>query len=103
MLRTAFEFRHRSWLDDEVFEALRKRNAALCLAESENLTTPTISTADHGYLRLRREDYEEEDLARWADVIRRQEPGWSEVFVYFKHEEQGIGPKLAKRLGELLS
>jgi len=97
-LSAAFEFRHASWFDDEVFDALRNHNAALCIAESEKLATPTIATADFGYLRLRREDYAPADVARWADFIRAQEPRWRELFVYFKHEESGTGPKLAQQL-----
>ena len=58
-MRVAFEFRHESWLDEEVFALLRERNVALCIAETEKLATPTIVTADYGYLRLRREDYSE--------------------------------------------
>ncbi len=102
-LRAAFEFRHESWFDDEVFETLRARNAALCIADTEKLKTPKISTADYGYLRLRREDYEKSDVQRWAEFIREKEPNWQDVFVYFKHEEAGIGPKLARQMMELLS
>lgn len=100
-MRAAFEFRHESWLDDETFALLRARNAALCLAESEKLSTPAVATADFGYLRLRREDYQESDIARWAEVIRANN-SWSEVFVYFKHEESGVGPRFAGQLLQLL-
>lgn len=97
-MRAAFEFRHASWFDDEVFAALKERNAALCIAESESLTTPVVATAPYGYLRLRREDYQTEDVTRWAEVLRDKTTLWSETFVYFKHEESGIGPKLATQL-----
>ncbi len=56
-MRAAFEFRHESWLDETIFALLRERNVALCIAETEKLTAPTVVTADYGYLRLRREDY----------------------------------------------
>ena len=102
-MRAAFEFRHESWLDDETFELLKSKNAALCVAESEKLSTPAEATADFGYLRLRREDYQDADIARWADVIRAKSSGWSDTYVYFKHEESGIGPKFAVRLVELLA
>lgn len=62
-MRAAFEFRHPSWLVDEVFVHLEKHNAALCLAESADLTTPRVATADFGYLRLRREDYLDADIS----------------------------------------
>ncbi len=97
-MRGAFEFRHPSWLDDEVFALLRERNIALCLADTEKLSTPTVATADYGYLRLRREDYTTADVEHWADIVGQQSGQWSETFVYFKHEEAGIGPKLARQM-----
>jgi uncharacterized protein YecE (DUF72 family) len=100
-LRAAFEFRHASWFDDEVFACLRAHQAALCLAENEELATPAEATAQFGYLRLRREDYRRADLAKWAELVRAQAQ-WSEVFVYFKHEERGVGPKFARTFSELL-
>ena len=102
-MRAAFEFRHESWLQDEVFDLLKSKNVALCVAESEKLITPLAPTADYGYLRLRREDYVESDVKRWAEAIRAQSSAWSDAYVYFKHEESGIGPKLAMQLGTLLS
>lgn len=101
-MRAAFEFRHASWFDDEVFALLKTKNIALCIADSEKLATPIVATADYGYLRLRREDYQTVDVARWAQTIKTQKEGWSDAFVYFKHEESGIGPKLATQLLELL-
>ncbi len=101
-MRAAFEFRHASWFDDEVYALLKNKNVALCLADSENLATPIVATADYGYLRLRREDYQAADVARWAETITAQKANWSDAFIYFKHEESGIGPKLATQLAELL-
>ena len=101
-MRVAFEFRHESWLDEEVFALLRERNVALCIAETEKLATPTIVTADYGYLRLRREDYSDEDVARWTDVVRHKQANWRDAFIYFKHEEAGIGPKLAAEMMALV-
>ncbi|MEA3187980.1 MAG: hypothetical protein QOD99_1810 [Chthoniobacter sp.] len=97
-MRAAFEFRHASWLTDDVFALLKENNAALCIAENEDFATPRVATADFGYLRLRREDYAGADIANWAGWIREQENGWGEAFVYFKHEERGVGPKFAQRL-----
>jgi uncharacterized protein YecE (DUF72 family) len=101
-MRAAFEFRHQSWFEDDVFNALKARNVALCVADTEDLTTPQIETADYGYLRLRREDYAKADVERWAKFVREQNNTWSDVFIYFKHEEAGIGPKLAMQMTELL-
>jgi uncharacterized protein YecE (DUF72 family) len=97
-IRAAFEFRHSSWFDDEVFGHLKKHQAALCIAESSDLASPTLATTDFGYLRLRREDYEKADIVRWATFIQAQKESWGHVFVYFKHEESGIGPQLATQL-----
>jgi uncharacterized protein YecE (DUF72 family) len=96
----AFEFRHVSWFDDEVFAALREVGAALCIAESgEAIDTPFVPTAEWGYLRLRREDYDDAALESWAARLR--EAPWSQAFVFFKHEDAGAGPKLAARFREL--
>jgi uncharacterized protein YecE (DUF72 family) len=94
--RSAFEFRHESWFDNEVFEALSSARAALCWAEDENLATPAESTTGWGYLRLRRQDYGEAEIAAWADRIRTQ--SWTEAYVFFKHEEEGAGPRLAEEM-----
>ena len=99
--RAAFEFRHGSWFDEEVFSALSAAGAALCWAEDEELATPNRSTAGWGYLRLRRQDYGEAEVAAWAGRIRAQT--WSDAYVFFKHEDAGTGPRLAGRLCEILS
>jgi len=98
--RAAFQFRHRSWLDDEVFGLLQKNGAALCIADAEDdIEVPFVSTADWGYLRLRRPDYGEAQLKRWAALV--QEQSWGDAFVFFKHEESALGPLLAKRFLDL--
>src|SRR5436305_1567016 len=66
-MRGAFEFRHDSWFDDEIFELLKSRNISLCIADTDDLATPKEITADYGYLRLRRVDYTEADVKRWSD------------------------------------
>ena len=95
--RAAFEFRHPSWFDADVFDTLRSRNVALCIADSERLSTPVEMTAGYAYFRLRDEGYQQADIERWAETIRGL-PAVDDVFVYFKHEEQGLGPEFAKRL-----
>ncbi|HBG04550.1 MAG: hypothetical protein A2075_01220 [Geobacteraceae bacterium GWC2_58_44] len=100
--RVSFEFRHRSWFDAELFALLQRNDAALCIADAENdLEVPFASTADWGYLRLRRPDYTVAELKRWAKLVRDQ--GWRDAFVFFKHEEAGKGPLMAKRFLELAS
>ena len=98
----AFEFRHGSWLNDEVFDRLRRRNVALCVADSEKMSTPVRITADYAYFRLRDEGYTADHIRQWADTIARETAASREVFVYFKHEEQGKGPELAKLLMDSL-
>jgi uncharacterized protein YecE (DUF72 family) len=102
-MRAAFEFRHESWFGDDVWEILKSRNVALCIAETEEFATPKVTTADYGYLRLRREDYARTDIERWVEFVREQSERWIDVFMYFKHEEAGIGPKLAKQMIEILA
>ena len=97
--RVALEFRHASWFDDEVYEALRRRGAALCVADTgEEPAAPLVATTDWGYLRLRREEFSDPELREWARRIREQP--WSDAFVFLKHEEEGKGPKLAAKLME---
>jgi uncharacterized protein YecE (DUF72 family) len=95
--RVAFEFRHESWFDDEVYTLLRSHNASLCIADTEEGTTPAVATADFGYLRLRAVEYSDDDLQRWIATIDRVGSGWSEAYVFFKHEDSGTGPALARR------
>ena len=101
--RAAFEFRHETWFGDDVWEILRSRNVALCIAETEDLAAPNTITADYGYLRLRREDYTSADVERWTKFIQEQSERWTDVFVYFKHEAAGIGPKLAQSMIAMLA
>jgi uncharacterized protein YecE (DUF72 family) len=101
-LKYAFEFRHNSWFDDDIFAALKKRNVALCVAESETLSTPVTFTASFGYFRLRREDYSKNDISRRSKVMANPENRLAEIYVYFKHEERGVGPKFAKEMSAAL-
>jgi uncharacterized protein YecE (DUF72 family) len=95
--RVAFEFRHETWFDDEVYALLRSRNASLCIADTEEGTTPAVATADFGYLRLRAVEYTVDNLKDWIATIDRVGAGWSDAFVFFKHEDSGAGPALARR------
>jgi len=96
----AFEFRHPTWFEDDVIELLRSQNRALCVSDTDDLPTNHIDkTADWGYLRLRRVQYSEADLAEWLQRIAGQQ--WKTAFVFFKHEDEGTGPKLAAQFIEL--
>jgi uncharacterized protein YecE (DUF72 family) len=95
-LRVAFEFRHPSWFCDEVYDVLHRRDAALCIVDAEEGTTPDVATASWGYVRLRDRAYTDAELDGWATGLTRI--GWREAFAYFKHEDTGLGPALAARL-----
>ncbi|MCA1617500.1 MAG: DUF72 domain-containing protein [Acidobacteria bacterium] len=95
----AFEFRHASWLVDEVYECLRAHGAMLCVAETDDLHVPLIATTDTGYLRLRELDYDDQRLTTWAQRVAAQP--WTRAYVYFKHEDEALGPKFARRFVEL--
>src|SRR5262249_35904120 len=98
----ALEFRHESWLDDEVFDSLRASAAALCIADVDDREPPRlVTTTPWGYLRLRREHYEDRELTSWLENLRAA--SWQEVYMFFKHEDAGVGPKLAARFLELAS
>lgn len=96
--RVALEFRHSSWHDPEVIARLQRAGVALCVADSERLTTPVEVTAGHAYFRLRDEGYQPEDISRWAETIRSATAACGDVFVYFKHEDKGKGPEFAQLL-----
>jgi uncharacterized protein YecE (DUF72 family) len=100
-VRSAWEFRHASWFADDVYHVLKARNAALCVADDGDATTPLEATADFGYLRLRDEGYSAADLAAWAEKVKALGAPWREAFVFFKHEEAGQGPALAQEFAKL--
>lgn len=99
--RCAFEFRHESWYDEEVFACLRAHACALCAADVDDVpSTDLTATADWGYIRLRRVDYSDEQLGDW--VRRLQSLPWGETYVFFKHEDAGTGPRFARRFLDLI-
>jgi len=98
----AFEFRHESWIDEHVFDLLRSRNIALCIADSETLETLLVTTATYAYLRLRDEGYEEADIAKWTDTASALSERATDVFVYFKHEDEGKGAAFGQQMMRLL-
>jgi uncharacterized protein YecE (DUF72 family) len=98
----AFEFRDKSWFRDSIYDALRRHNSTLCIAESETIQTPAVFTGTAGYFRLRRVNYTTPELQRWAGIIRKQASRLDDIYVYFKHEEAGTGPRLSKKLMTML-
>src|SRR5437764_10151238 len=89
--RCAFEFRHESWLAEEVYDALRGHNVALCVAESERLEVPEVITADFVYYRLRKPDYRTEDVEAFAARSKELLATGRDLYLMFKHEETPEG------------
>jgi uncharacterized protein YecE (DUF72 family) len=102
-IRAAFEFRHDSWLTDDVLALLTERRVALCIADFGDKTTPIRATARHGYFRLRDEGYTPADLDRWAAETLALADKWDDAYVFFKHEEEGKGPEFAAAFLERLT
>lgn len=98
----AFEFRHGSWLCDELYTRLKEKNLALCVADNENFWAPIEITTSYAYFRLRDEGYTSSDIARWARDIVDKASSCTDVYVYFKHEEAGKGPEFARQFMEAL-
>jgi uncharacterized protein YecE (DUF72 family) len=96
-VRCTFEFRHASWFNDEIYETLRERNCALCIAENEELKTPEVMTANFAYFRLRRPDYSSDDRQAIAAHLRELAAD-REVFAFFKHEENPQSAVWAKEV-----
>ena len=96
----AFEFRHASWFDDETFAALHDAGCALCLADTDDAPLKNVvTTADWGYLRLRKEKYTKKAVAKLAEQVASQP--WQGAYVFFKDEGEGAGPKYALQFLEL--
>ncbi len=96
--RFAVEFRHASWFDDLVFQILENAGVALCVSEGETLDTPRKATSGFCYLRLRKKEYSDAELAGWREWIGEQASAGRDVFAYLKHDEEGASPEYALRL-----
>ncbi|HEY8695639.1 MAG TPA: DUF72 domain-containing protein [Chloroflexota bacterium] len=91
--QVAFEFRHDSWLDESVFELLRRHDAALCLAETDEAVAPLLPASGFVYLRLRKSDYTDDELAAWRDKLNTLVQAGRDVYCFFKHENSAKGPE----------
>ncbi len=90
----ALEFRHESWYSADVYDVLRAHDAALCVADTDEQEARFVATAGWGYLRLRGTDYPADELKQWAAKVNAQD--WAAAYVFFKHEDAGRGPELAR-------
>ena len=97
-IRFSIEFRHTSWLNDAVYDALKTRNISLCLAESEKLEVPEVFTADFVYYRLRKSEYSEEERKLLAERARELLAQGKDLYLFFKHEETPEGALYAEEL-----
>jgi uncharacterized protein YecE (DUF72 family) len=102
VVQCAFEFRHESWFNDETYQALKKHNAALCVAETESITTPEERTAKYIYFRFRRPNYNAAELKVLADRVERCLADGLETYAFFKHEEDPRSPLNAVELSGLV-
>jgi len=97
-LQAAFEFRNASWFSEQTYQALKQHNAALCVAETEEMTTPEVATADFLYYRFRKPNYPPDERTSMIDRIQQHLGGGRDVFAYFKHEETPEGALYAREL-----
>src|SRR5581483_2657100 len=102
-MRYAFEFRHTSWLIDEIYDILRCRNISLCVAESERLEIPEVITADFVYYRLRKPEYTAEDIDTFAARSSELLGTGRDLYLMFKHEETPDGARNAETILRKLS
>ena len=96
--RFAFEVRHASWYVEETYDLLRQHQTALCIAETDEQAPPEIITADFTYARLRRENYTAKEITTWRKKFDKWTGQGIDVYAYFKHEDEGKAPALARRL-----
>ena len=87
--RYAVEFRHDSWLDEEIFGKLRSANISLVAGDSARKQPVREVTADFVYVRLRRVDYNRNELTEWNDWFGEQASAKRDVMAYFKHDDEG--------------
>lgn len=100
-MKGAFEFKSSTWFKNEIYDLLKNKGAALVISETDEEKDPElIHTSDWGYLRLRRTDYNSENLKDWAEKIQQQ--NWEEVYVFFKHEDEALGPKFAMEFNKYI-
>jgi len=90
-LPAAFEFRHDSWFTTSTWELLKSRAVALCVAETEERTTPDVVTAAFAYYRFRKPSYPDDERRNMLSRIHEHQAAGRDVFAYFKHEETPAG------------
>ena len=99
----AFEFRHTSWFGDKLNKLLSKYNAALCVAETEDMKPVFERTANFTYARLRRDRYSKGELKAWSQKLIKFASGLDDCFVYFMHDETGEAANRAVDFSTMLN
>ena len=106
--RYAFEFRHKSWYEDDIIDLLRDHDVALCLSDHHDAPAPWQETARHVYVRghgpggCYKDHYAAKTLRRWARDIARWKRQRRTVFIYFDNDQKSAAPLDARRLIEML-
>ena len=104
-LPLTMEFQDPSWHVDETMAALGAAGAVLCTTDLPDAEEPPTlrRTGPFLYLRLRRHDYTDDELAAWADRLEPFLSAGDDVYVYFRHDETGRGPELALALSTMVA
>jgi uncharacterized protein YecE (DUF72 family) len=104
-----FEFRHVSWLNDDVFELLWKYNAGLCVFDMPDLTCPLVTTSDTGYIRFHGSQglyssfYSDEEMMAWTKRIREIRRDLSEIYIYFNNDAEAYAVLNAATINRMLT
>jgi uncharacterized protein YecE (DUF72 family) len=93
--RSAFEFRHVSWFDEDTYRLLEKHGVAFCINDNDEFECPVKITAGHTYIRLRRDGYTAEQRAMWKDRIRALSRDGIDVLAFIKHKDNPDAPLIA--------
>jgi uncharacterized protein YecE (DUF72 family) len=107
-LKHAIEFRHQSWLTDEVFDILRRHQVGFCVFDMPSLTSPLVATADFAYIRFHGSDslysscYTDEEMADWAGKIAQLAENLGSVYIYFNNDIAGYALQNAETIRNYL-
>ena len=107
-MKHVIEFRHQSWLEEEVFEILRKYNIGLCIFDMPSFTCPLVATADFAYIRFHGSSglysscYSDEELANWAKNLASLATNLKAVYIYFNNDAEAFAVRNAKTLRSYL-
>ena len=108
-LKHVIEFRHKSWLVEDVFSILREFNIGFCVFDMPNLECPLLATADFVYIRFHGKDslysscYSDEELKDWAEKITKLAQNLNSVYIYFNNDIQGFALKNAETIRNYLA